>query len=199
MSTNKISDSRDLSFQRIFNNMKSIAPDYKDKGVSPDLLFTEAGQAGGAIGDENDTSSNDMFKKISRIIPMQITDFDESPQKMTVTITIPRIIAPLCKSNLTTENVDTHARENPPVKTLGAEPAAAPESLMASVTQDSKLGSSRSSVASSIASSSASSISSGNRSVAGVMKSDSLFQLTGDDKNRFINSNYQETQKYIEE
>ena len=170
MSTNKISDSRDLSFQRIFNNMKSIAPDYKDKGVSPDLLFTDAGQGGGAIGDENDTSSNDMFKKISRIIPMQISDFDESPQKMTVTITIPRIIAPLCGSNLNEASLAAHVKANPPV--AKAVPAAAPESLMSSTMSASVVGSSASS-ASSVSSASSGS----NDSVVNIMERSSIFKV----------------------
>ena len=192
MSTNKISDSRDLSFQRIFNNMKSIAPDYKDKGVSPDLLFTQGGQGGGAIGDENDTSSNDMFKKISRIIPMQISDFDESPQKMTVTITIPKLITPLCKSALTEASLAAHAKANPPVNILGGPAAAAPESLMGSPISTSVVGSSASS-------SSGSSSSSGNNSVADVVNSNSLFQLNAEDQRNFINSNNQATQKYIDQ
>ena len=46
-------------------------------------------QTGG--GDE------DIFKLISRIIPMQIAEFNESPQKMTVTITRPKLMAPYCQ------------------------------------------------------------------------------------------------------
>ena len=46
-------------------------------------------QTGG--GDE------DIFKLISRIIPMQIAEFNTSPQDMTVTITRPKIMAPYCQ------------------------------------------------------------------------------------------------------
>ena len=178
MSTNKISNSRDLSFKRIFTNMRSIAPDYKDKGVSTDLLYTQGGQGGGAIGDENDTSSDDTFKKISRIIPMQIDKFNTSPQNMTVTITIPKIIPPLCKSALTEANLAAHDAATSSHDKFAEE-------------GESVLGSSRSSESSGS--------SEGNKSVAGVMRNDSLFQLNGNDKNKFINLNYQETQKYIDQ
>ena len=194
MSTNKISNSRDLSFQRIFNNMRSIAPDYKDKGVSPDLLYTQGGQGGGAIGDENDTSSNDMFKKISRIIPMQIDKFNDSPQNMVVTITIPKITEPLCGSNLREDVVAAHAKANPLVNTLGAEgaPEDASESLMDSINSESGRISSRGSVASSESSE-------GNKSVSGIMSNNPLFKVDNQKQKDFINSNNQATQKYIDQ
>jgi len=194
MSTNKISNSKDLSFKRIFNNMRSIAPDYKDKGVSTDLLYVKGDQVGGAIGDENDTSSNDMFKKISRIIPMQITDFNDSPQNMVVTITIPRIIAPLCKSNITEDMVAAHAKENPQVNKLGR--SVEGEGLESA----SLMGSSGSMGSGSSSESSSSSVTSdGNNTVSDLIKNDSLFQLNAEEQRKFIDSNYQDTQKYIEQ
>lgn len=42
MSVSRISNSRDLSFKNIFNNMRNIAPQYKDKGVIPDLLYIKS-------------------------------------------------------------------------------------------------------------------------------------------------------------
>ena len=62
-----------------------------DLGVLDDLGGGNVSnyQTGG--GDE------DIFKLISRIIPMQIAEFNTSPQDMTVTITRPKIMAPYCQ------------------------------------------------------------------------------------------------------
>jgi len=168
MSVSRISNSRDLSFKNIFNNMKIIAPQYKDKGVIPDLLYIKAkpGQGGGAIGDENDTTSNDMFKKISRIIPMQIFHFKTSPQTMVVKITIPKIIPPLCASNFTVDNIDklkVDDSENDDERAL---------------------------------SSSGSSVSEGSNN--SELKAIGSSTLSTEDQQSFINSNYQQTQAYIE-
>ena len=168
MSVSRISNSRDLSFKNIFNNMKIIAPQYKDKGVIPDLLYINAGsgQAGGAIGDENDTTSNDMFKKISRIIPMQIFHFKTSPQTMVVKITIPNIIPPLCGiSELTKDNLEQHIKGNPAIGDTSS-----------SIRNESNIGSSRTELAA----------------------IDSSSPLSSEDQQSFINSNYQQTQAYIE-
>ncbi len=103
MSISNISNPKDLSFKNIFNNMRQIASQYSD--LKADLIFKTIGKqygdqggggilAGGAIGDEDDNSDS-FFKNISRIIPMQITDFNTSPQNMIVTITIPHVIEEL--------------------------------------------------------------------------------------------------------
>ena len=103
MSISNISNPKDLSFKNIFINMRQIASQYSD--LKADLVFTKIDKqygdqegggilAGGAIGDEDDNSDS-FFKNISRIIPMQITDFNTSPQNMIVTITIPHVIEEL--------------------------------------------------------------------------------------------------------
>ena len=113
MSISKLTNHpRDLTFKNIFSNMRKIAPQYKY--LAPDLVFKKLGNAskmtadidrelggggilsGGAPGDEDDNSGS-LFKNISRIIPMQITKFNSSPQDMIVTITIPHVIAPFSK------------------------------------------------------------------------------------------------------
>jgi hypothetical protein len=56
----------------------------------------------------------DLFKYISRIIPMQIDEFNATPQTMTVTITRPKLMAPYCQPTLPDESSsDESSRKNP--------------------------------------------------------------------------------------
>ena len=106
MSMSRISNPRDLTFKNIFDAMKKITPQYITMGLSPDLLFqVDQGQVGGAIGDKDDNTKNDMFKNIARIIPMQIANPMNNPQDMIVSITVPRLIDPLCGPSRTRSGI----------------------------------------------------------------------------------------------
>ena len=197
MSISNISDPKELSFNNIFDNMRRIAPQYKD--LAPDLVFKRTGDqpllskgsqqkdelenndsspieslydipegegggilTGGAPGDEDDNSDS-LFKNISRIIPMQITDFKNSPQDMIVTITIPYVTPPFSKPNPKEErNANDDSGED-----LGDE------------------------------SSETSSISSDDSNFSVSQKGDADFDIAK--INKFLKSGYPKTQKFIED
>ena len=67
-------------------------------------------QAGGG-------EDEDIFKIISRIIPMQIDEFNATPQTMTVTITRPKLMAPYCQPT-TAEKLQSKNHESLSLSTI---------------------------------------------------------------------------------
>ena len=176
MSMSRISNPRDLTFKNIFDAMKKITPQYITMGLSPDLLFkVDQEMAGGAIGDKDDNTKNDMFKNIARIIPMQIANPMNNPQDMIVSITVPRLIDPLCGPSRTRSGIKEGSVEGLRVSdkdSSGFESSEAEglpgEGRPSSVT-DERL----------------------------ALSGDASFQINSDDRTRFLDSDYPETKNYI--
>ena len=146
-------------------------------GLSPDLLFqVDQGQVGGAIGDKDDNTKNDMFKNIARIIPMQIVNPMNNPQDMIVSITVPRLIDPLCgpdrKGPALREGLVEGLRgsigKGSPKFVLSEAEGLPGEGRPSSVT-DERL----------------------------ALSGDASFQINSDDRKTFLDSDYPETKTYI--
>lgn len=172
MSMSRISNPRDLTFKNIFDAMKKITPQYITMGLSPDLLFqVDQDMLGGAIGDKDDNTKNDMFKNIARIIPMQIANPMNTPQDMVVSITVPRLIDPLCGPDRKGQGI----REG---------------DLRGSVGKGSSIFGSSDGEGSEL----------DRPSVAGeveALSSDASFQIDSQDRTRFLDSDYPATKNYI--
>ena len=174
MSMSRISNPRDLTFKNIFDAMKKITPQYITMGLSPDLLFqVDQEMGGGAIGDKDDNTKNDMFKNIARIIPMQIANHMNNPQDMIVSITVPRLIDPLCGperkgQGIKEDDLRGSVGKGSPKFVLSEGEGLPREGRPSSVTDERE-----------------------------ALSSDASFQIDSGDRTKFLDSDYPATKNYI--
>ena len=89
----ELSESQDNSSA---NSTRATADSTPRGSLTPSLIGDNR-EGGNVSNYQTGGGDEDIFKLISRIIPMQIAEFNTSPQDMTVTITRPKIMAPYCQ------------------------------------------------------------------------------------------------------